>query len=224
MGSKPPSAAVAGIADMDADVVALQELTPAFSEAIAADPSLLTRYPYRILDPAPGPDGLGILSRLPLIERPGHPDDGSSTPACCSPTAGRWSCSTCTPPGRSTATSARSRSRSTPRRATQDVAAVRAAVDALDDPAAALVVGDLNGTSQEPGLESLRRGLVDAHEAVGIGPGFTWRPDALEPLGFGVLRIDHVLTGSMLRPVDTAVDCSAVGDHCRLLVLDVAAD
>ena len=52
MDSKPPSAAVAGIADIDADVVALQELTPAFAEAIDADPALLTRYPYRILDPA----------------------------------------------------------------------------------------------------------------------------------------------------------------------------
>ena len=38
MDSKPPADAVAGIADIDADVVALQELTPAFAEAIDADP------------------------------------------------------------------------------------------------------------------------------------------------------------------------------------------
>lgn len=224
MGSKPPSAAVAGIADMDADVVALQELTPAFSEAIAADPSLLTRYPYRILDPAPGPDGLGILSRLPLIERPGHPDERILHAGLLLPdgrTVELLDVHPTRPLYRNVgpiAFALNTRARDA------DVAAVRAAVDALEDPAAALVVGDLNGTSQEPGLESLRRGLIDAHEAVGIGPGFTWRPDALEPLGFGVLRIDHVLTGSMLRPVRTAVDCSAVGDHCRLLVtLDAAA-
>ena len=58
------------------------------------------------------------------------------------------------------------------------------------------VIGDLNGTSSEPGLATLDRGLTDAHEAAGTGPGFTWRPDALEPLGVAVLRIDHVMSGA----------------------------
>ena len=65
MDSKPPAAAVAGIADLEADVVALQELTPEFAAAIADDATLRARYPYRLLDPRPGPDGLGVLSAPP---------------------------------------------------------------------------------------------------------------------------------------------------------------
>jgi endonuclease/exonuclease/phosphatase (EEP) superfamily protein YafD len=218
MDSKPPADAVAGIADLDADVVALQELTPEFGEAIDADPTLRSRYPYRILDPRPGPDGLGILSRLPLIERVGRPNGRMLQAGLLLPD-GRTAEVLDVHPRRPlyrtvgplpVALNARARD--------EDVAAIREAVDTLDDPASALVVGDLNGTSQEPGLASLRQGLVDAHEAAGVGPGFTWRPDAVEMLGIGVLRIDHVLSGAWLRPVDTHVDCSVVGDHCRLLV------
>jgi endonuclease/exonuclease/phosphatase (EEP) superfamily protein YafD len=217
-GSKPPSAAVAGITDLDADVVALQELTPIFAEAIDADPTLRARYPYRTLDPQAQADGLGILSRLPLIDRDGG-TTGRILPAGLLLPDGRTVELLDVHPRRplyrtvgplpvSLNTHARD----------DDVAAIRESLDALDDPASALVVGDLNGTSQEPGLASLRQGLVDAHEAAGIGPGFTWRPDGVEPLGVGVLRIDHVLSGAWLRPVETRVDCSVVGDHCRLLV------
>jgi endonuclease/exonuclease/phosphatase (EEP) superfamily protein YafD len=218
MDSKPPADAVAGIANLDADVVALQELTLEFGEAIEADPTLLDRYPYRILDPRPGPDGLGILSRLPLVERVGRPSarmlqaglvlPGGRTVELLDVHPRRPLYRTLGPLPVALNTRARD----------EDVAAIRETLDALDDPASALVAGDLNGTSQEPGLASLRQGLVDAHEAVGIGPGFTWRPDAVEPLGIGVLRIDHVLTGSWLTPLATDVDCSAVGDHCRLVV------
>jgi endonuclease/exonuclease/phosphatase (EEP) superfamily protein YafD len=100
----------------------------------------------------------------------------------------------------------------------EDVAVVAAAVASLEDPQSALVVGDLNGTWTEPGLEPLRRLLTDAHEVAGTGPGFTWRPHLVETLGIGVLRIDHVLTGGSLRPIGTTLDCEATGDHCRLLV------
>ena len=80
-----------------------------------------------------------------------------------------------------------------------DVAEIADLVAGLDPPEAALVAGDLNGTSSEPGLDVLRPHLVDAHEAVGSGPGFTWRPAQLEGLDIGVIRIDHVLTGEIGR-------------------------
>ncbi len=223
MDSKPPSAAVAGIADLEADVVALQELTPEFAAAIADDATLRARYPYRLLDPRPGPDGLGILSRLPLLDRDqlttvrslraGLLLRDGRTVELFDVHARRPLYRTVGP----VPVALDSRWRD------EDAVALREALDGLDDPGSALVVGDLNGTSQEPGLASLEQGLVDAHEAAGVGPGFTWRPDALEPLGIGVLRIDHVLSGSWLRPVATNVDCSAVGDHCRLVVrLEIA--
>ncbi len=218
MDSKPGPEAAAGIAAIDADLVAVQELTPEYTAGILADATLTTRYPYRILDPQPGAFGLGVLSKLPLVVRdttfsssilqaglllrdgrtvelfdvhPRRPDYRNAGPV---PIA--------------LDTHVRD----------ADVREIASALAGLDDPRSALVMGDLNGVWTEPGLEPLRELTQDAHEVAGIGPGFTWRPDGLEFLGVGVLRIDHVLTGGWLRPVDTSLDCRTVGDHCRLLV------
>ena len=75
----------------------------------------------------------------------------------------------------------------------EDLLAIRGAVGDAGDPGAALVVGDINTTPFEPGYralsaESAYGTLVDAHEAVGTGPGFTWRPSSLEALKLGLLR------------------------------------
>jgi hypothetical protein len=51
---------------------------------------------------------------------------------------------------------------------------------------------------------------------VGQGPGWTWRPDELTFLPFGLIRIDLQLSGGAIRPSSTWVDCSLPGDHCRL--------
>jgi endonuclease/exonuclease/phosphatase (EEP) superfamily protein YafD len=218
MESRPGVDAVAGILDIDADVVALQELTPTFAAAIEADETLRARYPYRVLQPVLGAGGLGLLARLPLVSRDQAPavpilraglllPDGRTAEVLdVHPTRPLYRTIGPIPVALNT------------KDRDEDVLEVRAAVDALEDPATALVVGDLNGTWSEPGLAPLHEGLTNAHEAAGTGPGFTWRLDQLEAFGFGVLRIDHVLTGAWLRPVATDVNCEAVGDHCRLLV------
>jgi endonuclease/exonuclease/phosphatase (EEP) superfamily protein YafD len=218
MDSKPGSQAADGIAAVDADLVGVQELTPEYASAIEADPTLKARYPYRILEPEPGAFGLGILSKMPLVVT----DDDF--------TASVLHASLLLRDGRRVdvfdvhprrplyrnlgpvpvALDTRDRD--------EDVAVIAAALAGLDDPRSALVVGDLNGVWTEPGLAPLRALAHDAHELAGVGPGFTWRPAPLEFLDTGVLRIDHVLTGGWLRPLDTSLDCEAVGDHCRLLV------
>jgi vancomycin resistance protein VanJ len=218
MDSKPGPEAAEGIAAIDADLVAVQELTPEYGSAIEADRTLTARYPYRILKPEPGAFGLGILSKLPLVVR----DDDF--------TASVLHAGLLVRDGRTVelfdvharrplyrdigpipvALDTKDRD--------EDVAVIAAALVGLDDPQSALVMGDLNGTWTEPGLAPLRGLTQDAHELVGVGPGFTWRPGPLEALGIGVLRIDHVLTGGWLRPVDSSLDCAATGDHCRLLV------
>jgi endonuclease/exonuclease/phosphatase (EEP) superfamily protein YafD len=215
--SRSPADAATGVAATDVDLVALQELTPAFAEAIEADATLRARYPYRILEPRPGPAGLGLLAKRPLIVRGTGDEDVLRAGLLLDdgrilelldvhpnrPAYRLWG-----PVPVSLDTRARD----------EDVARIAAIVDALDEPAAALVIGDLNGTSSEPGLAILEEHLVDAHAAVGMGPGFTWRPDQLEGLDIGVLRIDHVMTGAWMVPETTSVDCSGTGDHCRLLV------
>jgi hypothetical protein len=64
----------------------------------------------------------------------------------------------------------------------------------------------------------LTAGLVDVHRSIGLGPGWTWRPSSLERLGIGLLRLDLVLLGPGLRPIDLGVDCPRAGDHCRMTV------
>jgi endonuclease/exonuclease/phosphatase (EEP) superfamily protein YafD len=218
MDSKPGAEAADGIAAIDADLVAVQELTPEYGSAIETDPTLKARYPYRILKPEAGAFGLGILSKLPLVTT----DDDF--------TASVLHAGLLLPDGRTVELFAVHPRRPLYRNVgpipialntkdrDDDVKVVAAAVAALRDPKSALVMGDLNGVWTEPGLSPLGALVQDAHELVGIGPGFTWRPDQLEFLGFGVLRIDHVLTGGWLRPLATSLNCEAVGDHCRLLV------
>ena len=110
------------------------------------------------------------------------------------------------------------------RRRDEDLAAIRATVDGLEDPSAALVLGDLNTSPTEPGYATLAAGLHDAHAEVGVGTGFTWRPSSLEVLGLGLLRIDYALSGNLLRPIAISEDCRLPGDHCRLYAtLEVAA-
>jgi endonuclease/exonuclease/phosphatase (EEP) superfamily protein YafD len=218
LGSRAPEITVDGIRDADADLVALQELTPEVAAAIEADPALAQRYPYRILEPAGGVDGLGLLATRPLLVRGSERDplilraglvladdtvvevfDVHPYPPGIRMVAG-------IPVSLDT------------RRRDEELGVIGARVAALDEPASALVLGDLNTAPTEPAFWTVAGGLADAHGVAGSGPGFTWRPSTLEGLDIGLLRIDHVLAGARLAPTASEVDCSLPGDHCRLLV------
>jgi endonuclease/exonuclease/phosphatase (EEP) superfamily protein YafD len=218
LGSKAVETTVEGIRDADADLVALQELTPEVAAAIEADGELVRRYPYRILEAADGVDGMGLLSTRPLLVRGSErdplilraglllEDDTVVEVFNVHPY----------PPGIRTV--ARLPVSLDTRRRDEELSVIGARVAALDDPAAALVLGDLNTAPTEPAFGSVAGGLADAHAVASSGPGFTWRPSSLEGLHIGLLRIDHVLSGARLAPTATRVDCSLPGDHCRLLV------
>ncbi len=218
LGSKSDAVTVEGITSSDPDLVVLQELTPGAAAAIEADDTLRSRYPYRILEPRDGVDGMGVLARLPLLVRQSTanplilraglllPDgrvveilDVHPYPPGIERTLG-------VPTGLDT------RGRET------DLMAIRAAIDDLELPGSALVAGDFNAVTTEPGMGVFDDGLADAHATAGSGPGFTWRPSRLEETGLALLRIDHVLAGDWLQPVAAATECSLPGDHCRLLV------
>lgn len=62
--NRHPERVVAAIQASGADVVSMQELSPEVAAAIARD--LRATYPYQILDPQPGVEGLGLISRYPL--------------------------------------------------------------------------------------------------------------------------------------------------------------
>jgi endonuclease/exonuclease/phosphatase (EEP) superfamily protein YafD len=60
-----PDALVRELRSFDADVVSLQEVTPAWVERFRAH-GLFDRFPYRVLAPVDGLGGTGILSRFPI--------------------------------------------------------------------------------------------------------------------------------------------------------------
>jgi endonuclease/exonuclease/phosphatase (EEP) superfamily protein YafD len=218
LGSKAARVSVEGIAERDVDLVALQELTPDVATAIEDDPRLVARFPYRILEPRDGVGGAGLLSRVPLAAGGFQSDPVVLRAALFLPGGRRIDMLDVHPyPPDITRTWRLPTGLDTLRR-DADLASIRTTLDGLADPDAVLVVGDLNSSPTEPGFDTIADGLRDAHEVVGIGPGFTWRPSSLEGLGVGMLRIDHVLTGAVLDPTAVDEDCGLAGDHCRLYV------
>jgi endonuclease/exonuclease/phosphatase (EEP) superfamily protein YafD len=228
LGSKAADASVEGIlgdASAAPDLVALQELTPEVAAAIESADGIDATYPYRILEPRDGVDGMGLLSRYPLVV------GGRSTAPVVQkadlllPDGGRIEILNVHPypPDITSAFGGVPVGLDT-RRRDQDLSVLAAMVDQAEDRARVLLVGDLNTSPFEPGFGKIAAGLLDAHGEAATGTGFTWRPSRLEAFDLGILRIDHVLTGTDLRPVAVSEDCSIPGDHCRLFVrLEVAA-
>jgi endonuclease/exonuclease/phosphatase (EEP) superfamily protein YafD len=208
---------VAFLHGRQADIVALQELRPETAAAIEADPALVARYPYRVLVPRADVWGMGLLSRLPILAseyeynpatqviqldlgdgrrlavvnaHPAHADIESFG-------------TTSLPMGLDTAA----------RNAALDV--VRGHIDALIGQGLPVVMlGDLNTTASEPAFDRFVSGLREAHQEIGLGPGWTWRPNRLEFLGMGFLRIDHVVVSPQIAPLSSGTACPPIGDHC----------
>lgn len=210
VGSRPVAVSVAALLASDADIIALQELTPDVAAAIEADDELTLRYPYRTLVPTTGFTGMGILSRHPISE----PNIGQE-PA-------RIEAVIETPGGDLRVLNAHPLPARIRLPFTFDTARRDEDLATLHEEASAairrgerlLLVGDFNVTPDEPGYRTLADGLRDLHTDVGMGPGWTWRPGLVEGLGLGLVRIDMVLLGPGLDPVSAGVDCSLPGDHC----------
>lgn len=208
------------------DIVALQEVE---WEAIASDNELMARYPYRLLSPAETAPGMALLSRHPIVEAD-VPDlsgaewdmprlvwarldvDGrpllvvNAHPIPPRTFEGECPLLRCYNRG--------------PRDA--QIAAFSGLVRELrarGEPL--LLLGDMNVTEREEAYLDLSAGLTDAHRAVGLGFGLTWRP-GFTRLPAGMLRIDYMFSANGLTPLALDADCTWRGsDHC-LLVGDFA--
>lgn len=220
VGAPAVAAVVERLQASDADVVALQELTPEHADAILADPAVTALFPHRALVPRPGVGGIGLLSRLPIKSSTDDVDpvvqevvlelpNRDLTIVNAHPFPPRYRAWDLIPLPFAYDPSQRD----------ADILQIREPVDrAIAAGRPVLVVGDYNLTDREPAFDDLSRGLWDAHEEVGIGTGSTWRPSRLEFLAMGILRIDHFLGGPGTRPLDVREDCTPRGsDHCILL-------
>lgn len=215
-GARTGEAVTEGLRDLDVDVIALQELGPGHSAAIEADADLRRRFPYRSLVPMDGVLGLGLLSAFPIVSSAVVADpvtieavlDVNGRPLrliTSHPLPGRIA----TVSGLPVSFDPSSRDRAIDRfRARVDTAIARGET--------VIVVGDFNTSPTEPAYARLVTGLVDAHAAVGTGPGWTWRPSRFEGFSVGLLRIDVALSGPGVAPVRVGERCHLPGDHCQL--------
>ena len=200
-----------------ADVVALQELQPDAAAAIDADPTLRSRFRYRVLEPRDNVSGSACSAatrsttrrtRLDPIVQEATLDLGGGR---------RLAIVHAHPFHAEIATLGASRLPVGLDVATRnaDLVAIRRLVDkGIAAGLPTILVGDLNTASSEPAFGRLVNGLRDVHGEVGEGTGWTWRPIRLEFLGLGVLRIDHLIGSPDVIPIGIGETCPNVGDHC----------
>jgi endonuclease/exonuclease/phosphatase (EEP) superfamily protein YafD len=215
--ARPGSATVAFLLAHPADVIGLQELIPETAAAIEADPGMAARYPYHSFLSRDGVLGLGILSRFPISD-----PESQLEPAIQEVTldlgAGRLVRILNTHPLHPDIAKAGRRGPPIGFDAAQrnaDLDTIRQRIDAhIAAGLPVILLGDLNTAASEPAFDRFVLGLREVHREVGEGPGWTWRPIRLEFLGFGLIRIDHVVTSPDVLSLGIATTCPPIGDHC----------
>jgi vancomycin resistance protein VanJ len=203
------------IDDARPDIVGLVELVPRVSHALEVDERLLAQYPYQVLLPRSGAPDLGLLSRFPIIDHE-FSQEPSLLRAVIAPSDGPPITVFVAHPYLASidqigfVPDIETRSRDV------QISQIRARIDA--DLAAGndvLVLGDFNLTEREPAYAELSAGLHDAQREAGYGLGLTWRPERLEDLPFGLLRIDYLFGSPAFVAIAAGPDCTPRGsDHC----------
>lgn len=227
-GSVPSSAAEAQaarvrplLAASPADVVVLEE---AYWGWLRRDPDVRARYPHQLVHTEQASSGLVLLSARPFLASGVSqvPPDRSGWPrllwARLDLGGGRTLVVVAAHPEAPSVDPLALRYDPSARDAL--LADARAFVDpALARGEPVLLVGDLNLTVREPAYHDLLRGLRDAHAVAGRGPGPTWGLDPASGWRWPLLRIDHLLAGPGVVPLESAADCAPRGsDHCVVRV------
>jgi vancomycin resistance protein VanJ len=207
-----------GVLATETDLVALVELQPRAVELLEAEPVVTSRWPYRLLAPDPGLFGSGLMSRYPITDGNVFSDPDYLRAQVELPDATVVVVYVIHPPRPGVRTVWRLPVGLETAVRDAELDAIREAVERdLVAGRTVMVAGDFNTTEREPAYIEFASGLRDAHLDAGVGPGFTWRPEGLEGLPFGVVRIDYLLTSADLQATATHVVCNHLSDHCRLI-------
>jgi len=185
----------------DADLVALQELSP--SALAVLEPALTGRYPHSALYPAGGAEGSGVFSRYPItaeatwrgvfinqrvvVDWDGQPITLYNVHPPPPLGVGRFTFDE--------------------RNAEIDAIITRADAEPAQTPL--ILTGDFNMGPRTPRYDALNRRFGDAWSQVGRGLGFTFAPAAIVPL----FRIDYVWHNDWLRPLVAEVRPAGGSDH-----------
>ena len=191
---------VAELLAADADLLVLQELTPAhwvaFETALGDDV-----YPHRAIAPLSGTQGSGVVSRWPLDDR--DVDRSSGAPqlsVTVEAPGGPIRVVDVHPPAPINA-----HNRLIWATQLDDLTAE------VDHQVSVLLVGDFNATWQHrPFRAIIDAGFTDVHVATGHGWQRTWPNDRWHP---PLLRLDHVLAGPGLVALDAGTGSGAGSDH-----------
>ncbi|MHB8874062.1 MAG: endonuclease/exonuclease/phosphatase family protein [Myxococcaceae bacterium] len=202
---------------LDADLLALQEFTPAYERALT--PLLAREYPYHASSPRPGATGYGLYSKYPL-----------QNVTLLGPHA--WPFAQCfnvvLPEGPLRACNVHF---SSPQRALlgggnlwdgllrtegQRTLEWSELVNHLELTARPgemrLVLGDLNTLESEPLYRTVSRQFVDGYRTLHSDSGATW-PSRAGGVHFPVIRIDYVLSSGPLIPLRADVPSESGSDH-----------
>jgi endonuclease/exonuclease/phosphatase (EEP) superfamily protein YafD len=205
MHLKDVDAAAQVIEEFDADVVSVQEITPTHDAALS--PRLAVRYPYSIVRPDDGYNGLAIYSRYPLtLEEDGVPEGL------------RWLRANLRFKDRDIAFYAihlaPPQAIKMQRQNRWQVGRLRKAAEAETRPI--ILAGDFNFTVLAPQARALgRTGFVDAHFAATRGRGTTWGTGRIPDV-----RIDTVYTKGNIDAGASEVGPRFGSDH-KPIVIDL---
>ena len=216
-GPDADTRALEGFGDIQADLVAIQELQPAAADALLANPTLASQLPYSVMKPDSSVLGVGLMSRFPILDERSSTDPPYLRAMVDAPSGPHMAVYVVHPlPARFVTVAGVPVALDTTRRDAA-ITEIRSGIDTdLATGLQVLILGDINTTQREPAYTDLSTGFRDAHLDVGVGPGNTWLPGALEGLPFGLLRIDYVFADPNFVFESTYTDCSLPSDHCLL--------
>jgi endonuclease/exonuclease/phosphatase (EEP) superfamily protein YafD len=218
-------ALIAAIRTEDADIVAIQELSPRL--AAAAEQQLRAEYPYQSLMTNDSYD-LGILSRYPLREVVREPRFTAQR-AIVEIDGLAITLLNAHPHAPQIATRRLRQFRpvkvvlnyDTSRRA-RELPQLLETIDAVQGPL--IVLGDLNTSDREPPYADLAARLHDAYRETAWGFGFTFPNNqrlARLPVPFPLVRIDYIWSGRGVLPAAARVTCASGGSDHSAVVADL---
>lgn len=198
--------------DDRADVLVVQELTPAHLDGLRAT-GLLDAMPHQVLDPQPSFRGSGLFSRGPISASTVFDVHGMGMAAATVHTPGGdvqvVAVHVVNPAGKAMIPTWR-----------MQLDWLAAHVRGSD--AAVVLAGDYNATTDHRALRVLGDvGLTDAHDAAGRGLGLTWPRRSYTGGGrwpaVPLLRLDHVFVTAALGVRSVRTELSAGSDHRRVV-------
>lgn len=218
--NRDTAAVLAAIRSQRADLVAVQELSPAVAQAI--EQQFAGEFPYRLLDPSDGPGGLGVISRYPLKEE--SRVRGVRSQRVTVDLDGRQVQIVNVHVHRGRIQTARLGPVPVPRSydTLRQYAQARSLAEELGGTAEPLIVlGDFNASDRDPAYAVMAEHFRDAYRATTAGFGFTFpNRKQLGPVfvPFPLIRIDYVWTNQAIVPAAAKVVCDNNGaDHCMLV-------